>query len=264
VTAAPDAPPARYPAAVPPTGERGPWISADDLGSLIGCDGIELVGRYRPAVRSQNVGGDWYDAFPLRDGTMALVIGDVVGHDEDAAVRMTQLRAATRALAYDRPDEPDRILRRLDGVVCGLGFAEMATMTYAVLEPAVDHAVWSVRWASAGHPPPLVVGRHGTARYVEQRGGIVIGVTPGAGRPVNAKLLPAGCSLVFHTDGLVEHRGRDIDAGMGLVEDTACRVGTGSLPTLCESLMATCVDAEDDVAVLGIRLTESGGCPQGG
>jgi serine phosphatase RsbU (regulator of sigma subunit) len=230
-------------------------VLRDDLGSLIGWPAVELVGRYRPAVRSDQVGGDWYDAFPLPDGTYALVIGDVAGHDAEAAVRMTQMRAAVRALAYDRPEEPNHVLRRLDELVCGLEFAEMATVTYAVLEPASDRSVWSVRWSSAGHPPPLAVGRHGTAAYLPQQGGIVIGITPHADRPVNARLLPAGCSVVFHTDGLVEHRGRDIDDGMRAAERSAGRVGTAPLPVVCDALMDCCPDSEDDVAVLGVRLT---------
>src|SRR3954451_9001606 len=80
-------------------------------------DHLQIAVRYRPAAVHQQVGGDWYDAFVQPNGATLLVIGDVVGHNVDAAAAMGQIRAFLRGIAYDRPETPAQVLTRVDGVL---------------------------------------------------------------------------------------------------------------------------------------------------
>lgn len=124
------------------------------LTDLPDVSGIELAAHYQPAQHAAEVGGDWYDAFLLDDGDLAMVIGDVTGHDIQAASRMSELRNMLRALAVDRPEEsPGRILRRLDTAQARLTLADSATAILARLHRTADGA-WQASWSVAGHPHP--------------------------------------------------------------------------------------------------------------
>src|SRR5919199_3793225 len=123
-------------------------------------DHLQLAVRYRPAAAYQQVGGDWYDAFNQPDGATLLVIGDVVGHNVDAAAAMGQIRSILRGIAYDRPDSPARTLSRVDRVLTGLGVGSLATALVARVEQSPDQeaaGLRTLRWSSAGHLPPLLV-----------------------------------------------------------------------------------------------------------
>src|SRR5919199_1256254 len=97
-------------------------------------DHLEIAVRYRPAASYQQVGGDWYDSFHQPDGATVLVIGDVVGHNVDAAAAMGQIRSILRGIAYDRPESPAQVLSRVDAVLGGLGVTTLATALVARLE----------------------------------------------------------------------------------------------------------------------------------
>jgi serine phosphatase RsbU (regulator of sigma subunit) len=112
--------------------------------------GLQICARYRPAGRDE-VGGDWYDAFLRRPDQLAVVIGDGVGHDITAAAAMGHLRATLRGLALDRCEGPATILDRLAAINTRLAITPFATLLYANLTRTDDH--WTIRWASAGHPP---------------------------------------------------------------------------------------------------------------
>src|SRR3954463_7973822 len=127
-------------------------------------DGLEIAVRYRPASSHALVGGDWYDAFEQPDGATMLVIGDVVGHNVEAASAMAQRRSAVRTLAYDRPDSPARTLARVDRVLAGLHVGTLATALVARLEAPDDEGTRTLRWSSAGHLPPPLLRAHGNVR----------------------------------------------------------------------------------------------------
>ncbi|WP_228985404.1 PP2C family protein-serine/threonine phosphatase, partial [Streptomyces sp. DH12] len=136
---------------------------------------------YLPAPDASHVGGDWYDAFTLGDGDTALVIGDVSGHDLDAAAGMAQLRNVLRSYAWSSRDEPPGlVVERVDRAVLRITDVTMATLVLAVLGTD-DEGRWTLRWTNAGHPPPLLVTREGVAGYLTDGGGLLLGT--GADRP---------------------------------------------------------------------------------
>ena len=113
---------------------------------------MSVAARYEAASAALEVGGDWYDVFPLADGRVALTVGDVVGHGLAAAAAMGQLRTALAALAR-YTESPGELLTRLDTFVATTGTTDFATVCYGVLDPATG----VFEYASAGHPPILLV-----------------------------------------------------------------------------------------------------------
>ncbi len=124
-------------------------------------EGLQLAVRYQPAAQAAAVGGDWYDAFRLPDGPTAIVIGDVVGHDVQAAAAMGQLRGMLRGIAH-RPDaDPATVLTRLDTAMEGLTVNTTATGVVALVDRDA-HGADRLRWSNAGHPPPMLIRADGT------------------------------------------------------------------------------------------------------
>src|SRR5204862_51936 len=124
--------------------------------------GVALAARYVPATADMEVGGDWYDVVPLPDGHLGLAIGDVAGHGLRAASTMGQLRMALRAYAVEE-ESPAQVVSRAHQLVERMGLPDIATLVYLVFDPDSG----AVRYTSAGHPPPLIVGLEGEASYLE-------------------------------------------------------------------------------------------------
>lgn len=118
---------------------------------------LRLAARYQPAPAGSQVGGDWYDAFALKDGSLALVIGDVVGHDLTAAAGMAQLHGVLRSLAWDHIGPPGAVIDRLDNAMPAITTVPLATLVLARVEGHPHTGPWTLRWTSAGHPPPLLL-----------------------------------------------------------------------------------------------------------
>ncbi|MEW1956502.1 SpoIIE family protein phosphatase [Kineococcus sp. NPDC059986] len=224
--------------------------------------GLELVARYVPAHTEEQVGGDWYDGVLLPDGTTLLVIGDVAGHDITAAAEMGQLRIALRALAVDRDDPPALLLDRLEAVVDSFRTdAILASCLVARVEQDADAraaGVRTVRWANAGHPPPVLVLDDGTARVLDADPDLLLGVG-GGHRTDHVVDVPLGATLLLYTDGLVERRAEDLDAGIEWLRSKASGLAGPDLPTALDGLLAelsaTGADAGgDDVALLAVRF----------
>ncbi|MGY1696848.1 SpoIIE family protein phosphatase [Geodermatophilus sp. SYSU D00814] len=216
--------------------------------------GLALAVRYLPGSRGADVGGDFHDVVPLPEGDVALAVGDVVGHDVTAAATMGQLRSVHRALLADRPG-PAELVERLHGSWPLLGLPRMATALFARLDPATG----ALRIASAGHLPPLVVGG-GRAELLGVVPGRLLGAPPGPA-PEWSGELPVGATLVLYTDGLVESRTADLDAGLARLRAVAVE-GAGRAPAdpdeLCDRLLAALTGPRraDDVALLALtRLT---------
>ena len=173
-------------------------------------DHLQVVVRYRPAAHEAQVGGDWYDAFLQPDGATMLVIGDVVGHDSDAAAAMGQLRGVLRVLAYDNDEPPSATLSRAEHVARGLAVSTLATVVLARIERRPDVPVTGtrvLRWSNAGHLPPLLLAPDGTSTLLETRPELMLGIDPDAPRTDHTAELADGHTLLLVTDGLVERRG---------------------------------------------------------
>jgi light-regulated signal transduction histidine kinase (bacteriophytochrome) len=219
--------------------------------------GLELAVRYVPAARESAVGGDWYDVFGQPDGSTVLVIGDVAGHDTEAAACMAQLRGVLRGLAFDNGAGPAAVLGRLDAAIEGLQLGAMATVLLARLDRTAEGGT-RLRWANAGHLPPLVVGADGAQRLLTASpAGLMLGVDATAARAEHEVVLEPGATLLLFTDGLVERRDQVFDDGIELLR--AALGGLRDLPVeqLCDSLLARMLPerVEDDVALVAVRLT---------
>jgi serine phosphatase RsbU (regulator of sigma subunit) len=218
--------------------------------------GLEVAVRYRPAVSQDLVGGDWYDAFTRRDGTTVLVIGDVAGHGVEAAAAMAQLRSAVRTLAYDSPDGPAGTLDRVDRVLSGLHVGTLATALVAHLAPAPDGDPRALRWSSAGHLPPLVLGADDRVRLLDTPPERLLGADEPSVRRDHEAVLSPGETLVLVTDGLVEVGRQGIDEGLAAAAVALSGLSRLTADALCDRLLSRVLHdrTDDDVAVLAVRL----------
>jgi light-regulated signal transduction histidine kinase (bacteriophytochrome) len=221
---------------------------------------LEVAVRYVPAAREAQVGGDWYDVFAQPDGSSVLVIGDVVGHDTEAAACMSQLRGVLRGIAYDSREGPAQVLARLDAAIAGLQLGALATVLIGRLsQTAADRAagVHRLRWASAGHLPPLVVGPDGTPQALPSAvAGLLLGVDPAAVRAESEIVLECGSTVLLYTDGLVERRDQVFDDGIELLGRALSEEHDRPVEQICDALLRRLIPdgAEDDVALVGVRL----------
>ncbi|OQR60433.1 PAS sensor protein [Streptomyces maremycinicus] len=218
---------------------------------------VDASSRYLPAARA-GVGGDWFDVIPLSGMRVAMVVGDVVGHGVQASATMGRLRTAVRTLA-DIDLAPDELLTHLDDLVVRLSEeaggegspGEVgASCLYAVYDPVSRRCTM----ARAGHPPPVVLRPNGPARRVELPAGPALGL---GGLPFeSAELeLAEGSVLAFYTDGLIESRERDVDAGLRLLSETLAAYAD-SLDETCDRILHALLPpggAADDVALLLAR-----------
>ncbi|MEW2251747.1 SpoIIE family protein phosphatase [Streptomyces sp. NPDC006975] len=240
------------------------------LAPLPQVDHLRMTARYLPAESAMEIGGDWYDAFLLADGVMALVIGDVVGHDLQAAAHMAEVRNMLRALAWTHVEPPSMIMRRLDEAVTHTSDAPMATLVFARVE-GPEGGPWQLHWVNAGHPPPLLITRDGGTRFLTGGHGPLIGMSAtmhlGLSWPDAHEDLPAESTLLFYTDGLVESRERPIDAGMAKLRHHASvlvrRLPGKSVDVFCDQLLQRLAPSGDDTALLALRLPAAGaGAPE--
>ncbi len=222
------------------------------LSPLPDVDDYELAAFYRAAT-SQRVGGDWYDVIPGPYDRLALVIGDVVGHDTAAAARMGQLRTMLRAYLVDRREPPSALLRRLDAANHALGEATLATAVVAFIDraPGGGHRL---RWSNAGHPPPVVIHPDGEVRPLTGHD-MLLGARRGSPRHTYTAPLPPGSTVLLHTDGLVENRAHTIDEGFATLYRRLGR-RTYGLPRDLLTRLSTEIagDRSDDIAMLAVRV----------
>ncbi|WP_374955478.1 SpoIIE family protein phosphatase [Streptomyces sp. Ru72] len=216
--------------------------------------GLQMLARYMPAPDASQVGGDWYDAFCLSDGSTALAVGDVVGHDLEAAAGMAQVRNMLRAYAWSQQEHPSRIVERLDEAVMHIADVPMATMIFARLEEAED-GHWKLSWTNAGHPPPLLISQDGLADYLTDGHGILLGTGAGKPRPDATAVLPPGSTLLLYTDGLIEAPRHSLDEGLNRLRQHAAALAHRPLASFTDQLLRRVRPAEndDDVALLALR-----------
>jgi GAF domain-containing protein/anti-sigma regulatory factor (Ser/Thr protein kinase) len=214
--------------------------------------GVELAARYEPGPGETELGGDWYDALALPSGYLGIAMGDVVSRGLRAASVAAQLRNALRAYALDG-HSPSVVLSRLSRLTRSLERREIATLVYLVLDPGTGDMVV----ASAGHPPPLVVGADGSARFMETAGAVPLGALQEPRYEEQETRLEPGATLVVYTDGLVERRDLWLEQGMERLRQAAERIG-GDTEELCDGLLRDLLGGEpagDDVALLALKPT---------
>jgi serine phosphatase RsbU (regulator of sigma subunit) len=222
-------------------------------------DHLEIAVRYQPAASNMHVGGDWYDAFQQPDGATLLVIGDVVGHNVDAAAAMGQIRSILRGIAYDRQEAPARVLERVDHVLDGLRIGTLATVLIARIEQSEEDARAGrrrLRWSSAGHPPPVVRHADGRVEVLETPPETLLGTEADRLRTDHEVPIESGDTLIFYTDGLVEHGRTAIDAGLARLVGLLEELGPLSVEDLCDALLERIVKnrPDDDIALLAVRF----------
>jgi phosphoserine phosphatase RsbU/P len=236
--------------------------------------GLDLSAVYLSMAERIDIGGDWYDAFLLTDGRLALAIGDVTGHDLRAATVMAQVRNAVRAYATEDPT-PGVVLARVNTMLNRLPDLDLLTMLFGVYDPATHELTWS----NAGHPPPLL--RQGpTVSTLDLDGGLLLGVlADGVPYPERRLRLAPGDTVLWFTDGIIDHRSTDPVVALRQLSAVLGRTagGVGDLLGAVSADMLAQGPREDDVCLLALRRTvaadraaaevadppESQGCMQG-
>ncbi|MGI4895802.1 MAG: SpoIIE family protein phosphatase, partial [Janthinobacterium lividum] len=180
-------------------------------------DHLELVARYVAATDENQVGGDWYDAFMVRDGSTCIVVGDVTGHDQSAAVQMAQVRNVLRGVAHAMMEPPATILQSLDRAMHDLATGALATTVLAKIEQGPEDAALglrTLRWSNAGHLPPLLLHPDGRAELLERPSDLMLGLGVDTDRHDHTHHVQPSSTVLFYTDGLVERRGEHLDDGL--------------------------------------------------
>lgn len=210
--------------------------------------GWDLAAYYNPSGRTE-VGGDFYDAIPLEDGSLVLFVGDVMGRGVDAAAAMAQMRAAVRAYVAINPT-PEVVMGRFDRMFGLFPSEQLVTLVYLLVEPARDR----LTWANAGHPPPVLLRADGGTEQLPLAEGAPLGTVPQERYQDSVRFEP-GDAVVIFTDGLIERRDEDISAGqarvLDAVPDLAREDLSGALNDVAKRLQDPSRD--DDVAVLAAR-----------
>lgn len=209
--------------------------------------GLAMASRYLPGGAGENVGGDWYDLVVLPNQRVGLALGDVMGRGIRAAAAMGQVRMAFRAYALEHED-PGEVLDRVAGLMTTLDPRHFSTMVYMTLEPAQGQG----RMARAGHPPPLLITRAGDASFLKTIDSPPLCAVELPKFDKTSFELASGDTLVLYTDGLIGRR--ELEAGMDRMREVAAHASE-DLESLCDRILQQMpLDAEDDVALLAVRL----------
>jgi serine phosphatase RsbU (regulator of sigma subunit) len=219
------------------------------LTDLPANDRLQFTARYLPAEAGLNVGGDWYDAFERPDGDVIAAVGDVTGHGLQAAALMGQLRTTLRAFAIDA-DGPGEVLTRMHRLLSHLQPDDLATAVLAQM-----HHDGVLRWANAGHPPPLVRAPDGTVTVLEGHDFLLGMPLEGAALAQFSVRPEPGSIVLFYTDGLIERRGVPLGDGIERLVKAFARA-RGELDAMADSVLAEMLRdsaREDDTCLLMFR-----------
>jgi serine phosphatase RsbU (regulator of sigma subunit)/anti-sigma regulatory factor (Ser/Thr protein kinase) len=220
--------------------------------------GVHVAARYLPGGMGADVdvGGDWYDVFPLDNGRIGVAIGDVAGHGLRAAALMGQLRNSLRAYAIEG-HPPAVVVDRLNRLVRDLEQGWMATLLYLVLSPDDSE----VRFANAGHMPALAL-ELGDARFIDVQRGPPLGVGTDEEYVEVIEPMQPGTTLFVFTDGLVEQPGVAPDVTLARLAKNALAAGTDDPDALCDHLVKSQLgegQPRDDVAFVAIHTVPLSG-----
>ncbi len=218
---------------------------------LVQAEGHSFDAAYRPASDEADVGGDWYDAFELGSGKIGISVGDVTGHGLEAAVAMSEIRRALRAAAATT-DSPKALLNYVDGIVSTEGIG-MATAIVGIYDVSTN----VLRYASAGHPPPVLLSASKRAQFLPG-GGLLLGLGGNPSSDDYTVTLSPGTSCFFYTDGLLEYS-RDVIAGERALLAALERIAIAGTPTadaLHAEIFSDIVNT-DDSATLALHHSEA-------
>lgn len=213
--------------------------------------GASTARRYRASAAGVEVGGDWYDVIQLPNNRVGLVIGDVGGHNIDAAAIMGQLRNAVRSYAWEGHPAAN-VLQYTNRMLAGLEPGVLATCCYVDL--SLEDGIASV--ALAGHPPPLVISEDGEAEFMAFDADPPLGTESDRKFEQTTLFLSPHDTIVLYTDGLIEERNLAVTAGMERLRQAASRSSSDNIEELATTLLrsATHPVQEDDIALLLLRF----------
>lgn len=209
-------------------------------------DHVDAEGASRSASRRLEVGGDWYDVIEGDDGVVAIVIGDVVGHGEEALVTMGQLRFAAQALVMLGRDS-GHVLDWLAEYARQIDGRPYATCFVAFFDPRQG----TLNYSSAGHPPALLGMADGSWRWLSDARSTPIGVPASDSRPAATVEVAGEATLVVYTDGVVERAGEVIDTGLARMFDAIVDAPNGSVTALLDRVAAA---TSDDASFVRVHL----------
>ena len=210
--------------------------------------GVDVAVRYRPAEAGHLVAGDWYDALLLPDKQLLLVVGDITGHGIDAVTGMIAARNALRGLAATGAG-PAELLRHLNYAACHLTEGIAGTVVCGRYDP--DTRV--LRWARAGHLPPILV-RDGVATMLPLPAGVLLGLDPDAEYEEAELAMRGGDSLLLFTDGLIERRSRSISDALRELTAAAAPAGANAAAHADRILSSAVSDTGDDACLVAVRI----------
>jgi serine phosphatase RsbU (regulator of sigma subunit) len=216
---------------------------------------LQLAARYLASGKHQEVGGDWFDVFPVAGDRLGIVIGDVMGHDLAAASAMAQIRAALRAYAIDgRP--PAQVITRLSALVDTLDLVQLVTVVYGVLDSPGPDGNRVLRYTNAGHLPPLLRHPDGITEALDGGHTVVIGAPVTAPVGEDERNILPGSTVVLFTDGLVERPGGSLDAALDRLADSVAGQHFPDAEAICDHILSDIDPDElrDDLALLVLRL----------
>ncbi len=234
-------------------------------GTLPSLPGVRVAARYTPAKDGLDIGGDWYDSFHLPDGSLGFSIGDVQGHDVEAAAFMGQVRIGLRAVAATAPEaDPGEVLSRANELILGTGYELFATCSFYRFRPETQE----LEGARAGHVAAVWATEDGRSGIAEDEGGLPLGVQSGEEYPVTRRRLSTPGAMVLLTDGVVEGPSFTIEEGLAQVARVAGADPVADPGDLAAAVMRVAEQTghEDDAAVLVMQYDgkphgDSGGAP---
>lgn len=213
-------------------------------------DGLDVWTYYAPNTENAQVGGDWYDVLQVSPDVVGVVIGDVVGHDVEAAASMGQLRSVVRSYIFDITT-PGPVLERVDQLVAGMRVPRAAGLVLSTVTRTGE--TWRLQYSRAGHLPALHV-RGGLVTQLGDAGGPLIGFG-GEPRTTAEVDLEPGDVVLYYTDGLIERRDRGLRDGLAALTAVAGAVTARDAAGVGEELLSRLADhPEDDVAVVVVRV----------
>ncbi|WP_199516745.1 PAS domain S-box protein [Nucisporomicrobium flavum] len=225
---------------------------------LVSHPRLAIAARYRAGSALLDVGGDWYDTYTWPDGRIGVIVGDVAGHTMDSAAAMGRLRAATAALVAYTPASPGAVLDALSSCARGPNGTELVTAACIVIDPGTD----TLTYATAGHPPPLVLAPGRPPRRLDDAAAPAICVhhpQPRALRPVGRSALAPGSLIVLYSDGIVERRGDTLENGIERLARAATPFAGCPISDIAEQILAAMNDddsTEDDTVIVCVRMEE--------
>jgi serine phosphatase RsbU (regulator of sigma subunit) len=216
--------------------------------TLLATAGVDISVRCRPATPAALVAGDWYDALQLPGGDLLLVVGDIAGHGIEAVTGMVAARNALRGLAVTGAD-PGELLAKLNYAACLFTEGVTGTAVCGRYSPRSR----MLRWARAGHLPPILV-RAGQATVQPMPEGMLLGVELDAAYEQLFLQLRSGDTLLFYTDGLIERRATSISDGLADFAAAAVPAHPDLDAHVARILASAASDTGDDACLMAVRI----------